>query len=233
MICTAWGFHGQRYPDCWTYGEEKPPTSQSELPRDPKNDLPTYETWDKAKSQQSAVIDGRASVRQMVPLYRWEADNREAGQNTFNGLRRNGIPNTNEPVVSPNRLWRYNGAPLYLSRQMRRLRAVESLVKRTQMDNKEIHRASGLLGQLSERLVKRATNGKVDLLPSEAKDIVAVLDQVEKDVTQLHMAAAGLAQAADEARAAYGLEPTHRPFGVVCEYDEAPSTNGKARKVEK
>ena len=49
-ICTAWGYPGQRYPDCWTFGDEKPPTSPSPVPSEAKTDaqgqeLPVYEMW--------------------------------------------------------------------------------------------------------------------------------------------------------------------------------------------
>ncbi len=229
-ICTAWGRIGERIPETWSYGEGSiaPEMTQSPLPAGRRSDLPEYKNWN-PKDNVQETVNNKAPLAPMVPLHRWEGTgNIDDEIRYFNGLKKNGIPHTPEVPVAPGKVWRYRGLPYYLERQNARFRTTPMQIKRAQ-ENKEAHRASAVLGQLSEQLIKRSVGGKIDLMPTEAAQIDAALGQCENEVTRLHLIAASLAQAVDEARVAYGLSPIIRSFEVLCDLDERsdPQTNGK------
>lgn len=221
--CAAWGIVDPRSkiqrPQTWTWDNETPPTDSIDL-----ND----------HSVGGEPMRGEKRMEKLVVLHRWEAGSRDDAARYFTGLRQNGIPHSTNVAIAPARVWRYRGAPYYLDQQMERLKLTLMQCKRAR-DSNEFHRISGLLGQLSEQLVKAMRNGDVILDPRESAGVNATLEQCDDYVAQLFMTTAAAAQAVDEARAAYKLPPKPRPFEILSEHD-VPSgppteTNGESHHV--
>ncbi len=206
--CIAWGIVDPRTelqrPQMWTWGDETPPTDSINVG---------------SHSVGGEPMRGDKRMEKLVPMHSWEVNgDRADAARYFSGLLKNGIPHSANVVVAPTRVWRYRGAPYYLDQQMERLKLTLMQCKRAR-DSNEFHRISGLLGQLSEQLVKAMRNGDVKLDIREAVGVNATLDQCDDWVAQLFMTAAAAAQAVDEARAAYKLPPKPRPFLIICDYD--------------
>ena len=247
MICTAWAADpNAKYPDCWTWGDEQPPTEfRSSLPPPAPDEGPVYDVplnerqkAQGAKAVKRAIAEGRMlptveghiPLQKMVPLHRWDADHRDTALAYFRRLQKDGLPHTNGKLAhAPSRVWRYRGSPDYLEQQIQRLRLPASIKKRAQT-NKEVCQASTLLGQLSERLIKCASNNgeNISMTPQERADINAAIDEGERFVAILVCATAGMAQALDEARAAYKLPPKQRDFEIISVYDQPAESNGKS-----
>lgn len=254
MLCKAWGQIGSKYPECWTYGEEEPPTSTSGgVPASPESPQ-QYNNWDgkppldptipvaQQKANRAAtkrILGGAQPINNLVPLCTWEvngsteAENRLAALNFFKGLQRDGIPHTNGHAQAPQRVWRYKGSPVYLDRHIARLRLPARISAHGQKLT-EVKAVSSLLGQLSNTYFKAIPkDGKPSLLPSERLAVKAALDQAEEFVGTLAAATAGMAEALDEARAAFGFDPKPRDFELISVYDQPATTNGKHHKEEK
>ena len=172
----------------------------------------------------------RPSNPAFAPLYRWHANKWDEAVAHFNSLRKNGIPNVQDPKAqAPTRLWRFRGFPSYLTVQAQRMRMPDILIKRT-LQNKQMHDLSVSLASVSETAVKMSLGGLTDIKRNQLK---MALEHAEDDVSRLHMLAAAAAAAVDEARVAYGLEPYQRSFHVHCEFDTAESNGHSTKKVQK
>lgn len=117
-------------------------------------------------------------------------------------------------------MWRYRGTPHYVDAQANRLGLSKDGLKEA-WGNAELHRVSGLLGQLCERYHRAPREaGRVMVIPAELAQIRATLGRCEREVEKLHALAAAAEAMLEEAHDAFGLDRPHRRYRVRCDSDE-------------
>lgn len=123
-------------------------------------------------------------------------------------------------------MWQFLGMPHYLDAQANRLGLSKDRLKAA-WGNAELHRVSGLLGQLCERY-RRAPKeaGRAVVIPNELAQIRATLGRCERELEKLHALAATAEAMLKEAHDAFDLECPRRRFRVQCDSD------GPASRIE-
>lgn len=117
-------------------------------------------------------------------------------------------------------MWRFRGTPHYFDVQANRLGLSKDRLREA-WGNAELHRVSGLLGQLCERYHRAPReDGRAVMIPSELAQIQATLGRCERELEKLHALAATAEAMLEEAHDAFGLECPRRRFRVRCDSDE-------------
>ena len=118
-------------------------------------------------------------------------------------------------------MWRFRGTPFYLEAQANRLGLSKDRLREA-WGNAELHRVSGLLGQICQRYHGAPKDaGRAVVIPTELAQIQATLGRCERELEKLHALAATAEAMLEEAHAAFGLECPRRQFRVQCDSDEA------------
>lgn len=117
-------------------------------------------------------------------------------------------------------MWRFRGTPYYLEAQAIRLGLSKDRLREA-WGNAELHRVSGLLGQICERYHgARKDAGRAVVIPTELAQIQATLGRCERELEKLHALAATAEAMLEEAHDAFGLECPRRRFRVECDSDK-------------
>jgi hypothetical protein len=129
-------------------------------------------------------------------------------------------------------MWNSPGAPYYLERQIKRMRGTPLHSKKAE-NIRQLIQITRLLGQLCGRYFAATKNAKdgVPLFPRlEFDGIKGTLQECERELLVLHMAAASAEDMLADAYVALQIEPPVRPFAIISECDDEPTTpveNGK------
>jgi hypothetical protein len=116
-------------------------------------------------------------------------------------------------------LWRFRGSPHYLDAQAQRLGLTKVLADRSR-HNAEIFRIQVLAAQLCERYHRAPkVNGVPQFYAPELAQVRGTLDQIEIEVSKLHMLAAASSAIATEIATAFDLTFAPRNFGVTSRFD--------------
>ena len=172
--------------------------------------------------------------KQQYVAYPFEAANRQAAEAIMTTLKRDGIPQSAsvepeqepvEPPPPPVKLWRHRGHPDFIDAQGPRLGLppVETYKAR---NNKEIHAASTILGQLTghyHRIRKEGTL-PVGMTPQERAQIADTFRHVELEISRLHALAAASVEMANEGYRAFHIPIPARGFSVVAASDTVSVT---------
>jgi hypothetical protein len=128
-------------------------------------------------------------------------------------------------------MWNSPGAPYYLERQLKRMRGTPVHSKKAE-NIRQLIQITRLLGQLCGRYFAATKNARegVPLFPKlEYDGIKGTLQECERELLVLHMAAASAEDMLSDAYVALQIEPPLRPFAIITESDDSPypSENGK------
>ena len=139
--------------------------------------------------------------------------------------------------------WHYHGAIGYLLKQTVRFGLEAVWARKADAKNVEIHRAAALLGQLCQRYHTARSNGQAKVIQGddqpapvfhgmELAQVKGTIDSIEAEDVKLHLLAAASRSQLDQCYRAFGLEPPHRSYSVVGEYDEITRLSwGQGRRL--
>lgn len=118
-------------------------------------------------------------------------------------------------------MWHAQGAPYYLKRQVLRMKSTQILADKA-AHIPQIVQIARLLGQLCGRYyaAKRSTVDGLPLFPKGVFDgIKGTLGECEKELEELHMAAACAEEMLADAYFGLEIEPPVRPFTIIADSD--------------